>query len=161
MSNKKVLFILFLSLCFVNGVKADGKALIVEFSDGSKSSFVLAEQPVLTFAEHKMRIGLAENSIAFELTDVARFYFDENAVPTSLEDRQEEKAFKVCCQNNEKVIIENLCENGRVSLSGIDGKHYQANVSTEGNQTVISLTSLPKGVFIIQINNQSIKILKQ
>ena len=137
--------------CLIHNAQADGKALIVESSNGSKTAFVLSKNPELTFVDKFLRIDMNGKNTDFEISDVRQFYFDEVAT-----DIAELKATEVnvVYLSNDKIVIEGIEPNIPVQLYALNGAQIGGKISVSGNHVEISLFALPKGIYFIKISNQ-------
>lgn len=84
------------------------------------------------------------------LADVHRVTFDKS-IPTGIE-KPVESVFRV----SKELGLEGVAPNTPVHVYDTSGKLRQ-----KGTAHLISLTSLPAGIYIIQVNNTSFKIRKQ
>lgn len=138
---------------------AESKSLIVELQNGSQTTFVLSEKPEMTFANHVLTIVMNNKSSDFEISDVKQFYFGEIS-----SDIQQLKVneLKIVYQSDDKVVIEGASESDRIVIYSIKGVMQKAAVSFDGEKAEVSLSSLPKGTYIVNVQNkQSFKIIKK
>lgn len=84
------------------------------------------------------------------LSGVHRVTFDQT-IPTGIE-KPEETIFRV----NKELGLDGVAPGTPVRVYDTDGKLRQ-----KGTARLISLQSLPTGIYIIQVNNTSFKIIKQ
>ena len=67
---------------------------------------------------------------------------------------------------NEMNVRKNPCEMSapdpnKVSAFALDGKAIKLSPITAGDKTIINLSELTHGIYIIKINNKSIKVARQ
>lgn len=84
------------------------------------------------------------------LTGVKRVHFDQT-IPTGIE-KVEEDIIRV----SKELGLEGVAPNTPIRVYDTSGKLRQ-----KGTARLVTLTSLPAGVYIIQVNNTSFKIRKQ
>lgn len=161
MNIKKRLLAELLLLCSVIGVQAsDDKTLIVEMLNGQKTAFMLTEKPELTFANHVLNISMNGDLTDFEISSVKQMYFIEelgvgisNSVHSDL---------KIIRSTNNSVVIEGCTQEMPVQIFSIDGIQHSECVKSVNGRMEITLISLPKGIYIINIaNQQTFKIIKK
>lgn len=141
---------------------AEANALIVLKNNGSKLTFVLSKKPELSFANRILQITYAGDKTLIELEEVEQFYFD--GLPTDISSPTETggQEFKISYPAPDLAVVEGLNEKADVRLYSLKGIPYPKNVRMNRNQAEISLSSLPKGIYIININStQSIKIIRK
>ena len=155
---RKTLFLLCLMI-FAQTASATGKLLVIETTDGSKAVFSLSANPELTFSGQTMLLNVGAQSHSFEIANVAQYYFENDA---SAIDEMESVKMRLRYTGSDKVVIEGISQNANVKLYSTSGTLINGSVATTNGQAVISLSSLPKGIYIISVNkNQSIKIHKR
>ena len=59
----------------------------------------------------------------------------------------------------DRIIVDGT--NNKVSAFALDGKNIKLSPITVGDKTIINLSELTNGVYIIKINNKSLKVAKQ
>lgn len=136
---------------------ASERKLVILFTDGSQAMFMLSDNPSMTFANHTMRLSAAGSNNDYELADVLRFYFTDSS-EIGIMPAQNEKDFMITIQGNDKLIIDHHAKSVKVLIHDIGGKNYNAHAFTVGGRTEVQLSSLAKGIYLISINNKTIKI---
>lgn len=59
----------------------------------------------------------------------------------------------------DRIIVDGT--NNKVSAFALDGKAIKLSSITAGDKTIINLSELTHGIYIIKINNKSIKVARQ
>lgn len=155
---KKILLLLLMIVAYNVQATADN-LLIVETNDGGKVSFELSSSPEITFNGQTMQVNTVFKSQSFEIANVAQYYF--KSILTGMKDLQQGE-LRLCQPSNDKLVIDGLHSSSNVRLYSIDGKDLSDHISVSDGKAVISLLSLPKGVYIISANkSQNIKIYKR
>lgn len=153
---KKTLALICILCCICIGIQAETKkSLVIQKSDGSLTSFMLSELPELTFDNRSIIISIGGQSTSFQIEDVVQYYFEEVSDNTIREIKQKYTI------SNDVICIGDIIPQNQVRLVSVDGKIYPSHISITEGQTIISLASLPKGVYIIQIKNKQIKVIKK
>lgn len=158
---KKLILLLFLNVLFTsNSVLAETFGyLIVEAKCGYLFSFGFSDNPTITFEDDNMIIKSKLDSHIFEISDVKEYYFSDMKV-TGVEFMQADE-LNINYEGNDLVVIGRAHPSSKVKLFSVDGKEYKGNVSFSDNRFRINLNSMPKGVYIISIDNDSFKIYKK
>ena len=90
---------------------------------------------------------------------MAQYYFENDA---SAIGELESVKLRLRYTGSDKVVIEGISADADVRLYSTNGTLINGSVATVNGQVVISLSSLPKGIYIISVNkNQNIKINKK
>lgn len=157
---KKLLFALFLLLLPLMAVAEVDNILIVETNDGVTVSFALVEKPEISFEGSVMIVKSEKESQFFEITNISKWYFEQ--VTSCIEAiKKEQPSIKVV--DNDNIIVDSSSSLSKICLYSIDGKQQSVKVSySDDSKPVINISSLPKGIYVISINNQqSIKLYRK
>ena len=133
--------------------KAEEKSLIITFSDNTTQTFVLSTLPQITMANNKMTILAGATTAEYDLYKIKTFIFSGTTSIRNIEDNSEIKT------EGNKIIIEGT--NANVRIFSIDGKSTTIKTTNTSNSTVIDISSLNSGVYIIKANDKTVKISKQ
>lgn len=150
---KKIALSLLIALSCISAKAADGKSLFVSFIDGSKIEFALSTLPEVTFGNDKMTVTSTATTASYELWKVSTFTYGATTGIKEVETNQK-FAFE-----GDRIIIDGT--RNRVSAFALDGKAVNLSPVIAGDKTIISLDGLTHGVYIIKINNKSIKVARQ
>jgi len=149
---KKIALSLLVALSCISAKAADGKSLFVSFNDGSKIEFALSTLPEVTFGNDKMTVKSTATTASYELWKVSTFTY---GTTTGIKQVENNKfAFE-----GDRIIVDGT--NNKVSAFALDGKAIKLSPITAGDKTIINLSELTHGVYIIKINNKSIKVARQ
>ena len=149
---KKIALSLLVALSCISAKAADGKSLFVSFNDGSRIEFALSTLPEVTFGNDKMTVTSTATTASYELRKVSTFTY---GTTTGIKQVENNKfAFE-----GDRIIVDGT--HNQVSAYALDGKAVSLSSIITGDKTIISLDSLTHGVYIIKINNKSIKIARQ
>ena len=133
--------------------KAEEKSLIITLSDNTTQTFVLSTLPQITMANNKMTILAGATTAEYDLYKIKTFIFSGTTSIRNIEDNSEIKT------EGNKIIIEGT--NANVRIFSIDGKSTTIKTTNTSNSTVIDISSLNSGVYIIKANDKTVKIKKQ
>lgn len=149
---KKIALSLLIALSCISAKAADGKSLFVSFNDGSKIEFALSTLPEVTFGNDKMTVKSTATTASYELWKVSTFTY---GTTTGIKQVENNKfAFE-----GDRIIVDGT--NNKVSAFAPDGKAIKLSPITAGDKTIINLSELTHGIYIIKINNKSIKVARQ
>ena len=150
---KKIVLSLLVALSCISAKAADGKSLFVSFNDGSRIEFALSTLPEVTFGNDKMTVTSTATTASYELWKVSTFTYGATTGIKEVETNQK-FAFE-----GDRIIIDGT--RNQVSAFALDGKAVNLSPVIAGDKTIISLDGLTHGIYIIKINNESIKIARQ
>ena len=129
------------------------KSLFVSFNDGSKIEFALSTLPEVTFGDDKMTVKSTATTASYELWKVSTFTY---GTTTGIKQVETNNKFAF---EGDRIIVDGT--NNKVSAFALDGKAIKLSPITAGDKTIINLSELTHGVYIIKINNKSIKVARQ
>ncbi len=156
---KRLLLLIF---CFSVSCRiwATDYLMVIDFADGSEMNIGLSKHPVLTFVEQKLCVSAEDEKSEFELADVVNFHFAED--PAALPALHEEDDFHMVWQSDDLIVISHVSSDTRVLLYGMDGTSYTNRVNARDSHFEVSLSDLPKGIYLLNINsNRTLKITRK
>ena len=148
----KKLILVLLTLLSTISLSADNKSLIITFNDGTTQVFGLAELPDILMKDDKMIITVGNTTIEYDLYKVKTFTFGmaSGIDNTTIQD--------VSIEGN-KLYIPGT--NNKIRIFSIDGKSVRLPNKLTAEANVLDLEPLQKGVYIINVNGKSVKIIKK
>ncbi len=133
--------------------KAEDKSLIITFSDNTTQTFVLSALPQITMANNKMTISAGGTTAEYDLYKIKTFTFSGT---TGIENIENNSSI---ITEGDRIIIEGA--NANIRIFSIDGKTATLKTTNLSNSTVIDISSLGRGVYIIKANDKTLKISKK
>lgn len=131
---------------------AEGKSLVVTFSDGTKAEYALSTLPEISMANDKLSVVTTATTAEFDLYKVKTFTFTTSSAISSVAQR----GYTI---SGDAIVFEG--EATQTRIFSIDGKAVSVAPIISGGQTVIPLNGLGKGVYIISVNGKSVKISRR
>lgn len=131
--------------------------LVVEESSGGVSRFDLGSNPILTCRGDSLVVSSNEASASFLIDDVAKYYFRESE-STEVTDKLASVQF-VAVKDGD-VLIKNGKAGSVVDVYSADGLSVGRYAVSADGSLKISLTNLPKGVYLIKTNLATIKVIR-
>lgn len=150
---KKIALSLLIALSCISAKAADGKSLFVSFNDGSKIELALSTLPEVTFGNDKMTVKSTATTVCYELWKVSTFTY---GTTTGIKQVETNNKFAF---EGDRIIVDGT--NNKINAFALDGKAIGLSPTTAEGKTIINLNALTHGVYIIKINNKSIKVARQ
>lgn len=150
---KKIALSLLVALSCISAKAADGKSLFVSFNDGSKIEFALSTLPEVTFGNDKMTVTSTSTTTSYELWKVSTFTY---GTTTGIKQVEANNKFAF---EGDRIIVEGT--NNKVRAFALDGTAVTLSPILAGDKTIIPLEELTHGIYLIIINNKSIKVTRQ
>lgn len=150
---KKIALSLLVALSCISAKAADGKSLFVSFNDGNKIEFALSTLPEVTFGNEKMTVTSTATTVSYELKKVSTFTY---GTTTGIKQVEANNKFAI---EGDRIIVDGT--NNKVRAFALDGTAVTLSPILAGDKTIIPLEELTHGVYLIIINNKSIKVARQ
>ena len=150
---KKIALSLLIALSCISAKATDDKSLFVSFNDGSKIEFALSTLPEVTFGNDKMTVKSTATTASYELWKVSTFTY---GTTTGIKQVETNNKFAF---EGDRIIVDGT--KNKISTFALDGKAIKLSPTTAEGKTIINLNALTNGVYIIKINNKSIKVARQ
>lgn len=133
--------------------KAEDKSLIITFSDNTTQTFVLSALPQITMANNKMTISAGSTTAEYDLYKIKTFTFSGTTGIENIENNSSIIA------EGDRIIVEGA--NANIRIFSVDGKTATLKTTSLSNSTIIDISSLGRGVYIIKANDKTLKISKK
>ena len=151
---KKLILSLLVALGFTATASATDDALNLTMKNGTVHSFLLAEKPVITMDNGKLNVATDNATATYNLYDVSQYTFGN---PTAIKGVGTSDSIS---RNGDDILFGGV-DAKKVSVCTLDGSCVNAIVSSTANGTIVSLSNLPSGVYIVKADNVAIKINKK
>ena len=161
MNRMKKLILYIPLLCYALSSTAEDvdRVLYVTMKDGTQTEFRLNTEPAVSTETQSMTLhiqwtdeeGIPFDAI-FDLLQVKDFTFGEHS--TAMEVLKEEK---VTIQGDFLMVP---TDNAPILVATIDGRKVEMTTVQNGNSTLLDMRKLPKGIYVINCNGNSLKLLR-
>ncbi|MCR5496332.1 MAG: T9SS type A sorting domain-containing protein [Paludibacteraceae bacterium] len=138
-------------------VCANTKVVSIEFKDLTKKSFVLSESPKFQYRNDSLVVN-GSASTAYPFQNVSKFYFEdseESGIPAVASNE-----VRVTYLDNQNILVEGLKAGSNVELFSLLGQLIEKKSTKDGEALQFKLPN-DKGVYVLKVDNQSIKIVKK
>ena len=152
----KTLFLTCL-LVFVSSMTVSGtQSLVVWHSDGSTTVIELYNQPLVQFAGDKVLITSPVINLEYDKSDVIRFTYKD--MDTNISTPEAGTNIE---QKNGQIIFHNVSPTDNVAVYNTNGVRVPVRFSLQGGNAVLSLSQIPSGVYLFNINGRTSKFTKK
>ena len=152
---KKSLFLLMLvGLLFPNIAKAQTQALVVWLADGTTADVELYTEPKVTFPADKVLIKSAVLDIEYNAADVIRFTY--KGKDTGINNLQADYT-----QTDGRIVFHGINTTDKVAVYRSNGVRLPIRLELQGSNAILSLSSLPVGVYLISVNGHTSKFVRK
>lgn len=133
--------------------------LVLQLTTGETATFVLDEQPKITFTADNLVITSPTYTTEYPLAGLQRYTFKQ--VPASHITSPTADNRPSITQTDGQIILDNLPAGTAVTVYSIDGMALSAPTTAPDGRATIDTSTLTSGVYIIKYGNKSLKIRKQ
>jgi hypothetical protein len=146
---------------FVSFMGNAANSLVIKVNNAEKSEvvFALKELPQYWVEGNMLKLQSSTTSAEFPLSSVVKAYFGD-----VLTDVVETSSAEVYCFPNpttEGVYISHVTDAEMISLTDATGKVLPFSVTNVSDYYYLDLSALPTGIYYLNINRQTFKILKK
>ena len=135
--------------------------LVVQTRGGGETTFLLVDKPEAKFEGNQLRVRSEKADVSFNISDVLRFLYTKRSVVgiDDLETQNDPTAIDY--QQDGTLVISQLRAGAGVGVYSMDGKLVQQLKARHAGTYRLSLSSLPRGVYIVKADNITYKIMKR
>lgn len=147
----------FLYPLFITIMANEPVTLNIHLSDGTVQSIQLFTRPLVTFEGDKVVFTSPVATFSYDAQQVLRFTYSG----ASSDKVTSPKANDLYRQDDEKLIFGARVKTSDIQLFTEDGKRLPISLQSSDNHAILSLSSLPTGVYILCVNGQKSKVVKK
>ena len=156
MKPKTILMILVLLLALFNSEKIHAQTLILWHPDGMTTEVDLFTQPRIQFANDKMLITSSVVDLEYDKSNIIRFTFKGNKTGINVP-----KVGSNFEQKDDQIIFHDVKSSDHVAVYYTNGIRVPVRLSFQGKDAILSLSTLPIGVYLVSVNGQTSKFTKK
>ena len=146
---KKKIFFLFLWLLLPQVMLAKVNAVVVHQTNGTKTVFLLADAPVVTYSGNTLVLKTAKKEASMPVEGIENVTFEEYSVPTLIDE---------ATITSDGILFRQLAAGSEVQVYTVDGKTVSTLKADGSGVVALDLSALPKGVLIIRTPDTTIKV---
>lgn len=132
--------------------------LVVWAKDGTKVAYALAEKPKVTFTETDLVITANGVEVNYSLENMARLTYESNDASAIINLQTDESPFKL---TGESLLFPDLKANSAVAVYSLNGTLVFKKTIRQNGEYAFSLSNLNAGIYMVNVNGLSYKIVKR
>lgn len=135
-----------------------GEQLIILSKDGTKIAYALTDKPKITFTDSNLVVsvnGLTANYSLVNLLGVTYSESDATNISSVKDD------FPFFYMNGDKLMFNKVKREMVLFLYKIDGSLVLKKRISKDSDTIVSLSPIESGIYVLQINGTAFKIIKR
>lgn len=153
---KSLLIILLLLGTFLHVQAQNNATLVLWHPDGKTTDVELFTQPRVQFLNDSVFITSTVLDLKYEAKDILRFSYKGNGTGISLP--QSETIYQ---QENGQLVFNGVKLSDRVALYTTNGIRVPVRLSSANGHVSLPLSSVPKGVYVLNVNGKTTKFTRK
>lgn len=134
---------------------AQSQTLVLWHADGTTTEVELYTMPRIQMQADKMVITSQGVSQEFVKTDVLRFTY--KGIGTGISQVNPKTAYRV---DKDRVTFYGISSTDRIGVYTTGGMQIPVRLTDDGNKAILSLSSLPSGVYLVNVNGRTLKFIR-
>ena len=156
MFNMKNISYIFLFVFWGIALNAKAQVLVLHHANGTTTDIELYTKPQVKFQNDKVLIVSTVLNMEYPKEDVLSFTYKGGT--QSVDNTHD---YANVSQNNGKLTFRGLKSSDKVAIFTAKGIRVPANLRYEGSTAWLSLSSIPKGVYVLCVNGRTSKFTRQ
>ena len=149
---------LIIAILFIAAIPSFAQRIVLEKNDSGKQAVALQNFRRITFNGSSVNIAQNDGTIiGTEMSDIAKIYFDDYTRIGEV-DFNEGKDLISYISSDE--IAVNCKAGEEIAIYNVSGSMVQQKIQ-ESDGGSISIANLPKGIYLLRANRQTVKLIKK
>ena len=148
---KPIVFLLLFGKVFAH---AQTQKLVLWHTDGHTSNIELYTKPHVTFEKDKILVTSLVLDMEYRAEDIVKFTYE--GVKTGIDTRESSLDYT---QENGQIVFNGVSDVNKIAVYKLNGIRVPVRLIQQGNRTILSLSSVPAGGYLLSVNNRTSKIL--
>ncbi len=149
-----ILFVTFL-MSFLALETLHAQNLVLWHPDGSTTDVELYTQPHVLFIQNKVVITSSVLDMEYDKSDIVRFTY--KGKDTGISSNTKKTDFE---QKDNKIILHNVRAVDKVAIYKSNGIRLPVHIIHDANDVILSLSSIPSGIYLLSVNGRTSKFTK-
>lgn len=143
-------------ICLIGITKVSAQTLVLHHANGTTTDIELYTKPQVKFQNDKVLITSTVLNMEYPKQDVLRFTYEGatqgiNNVQTKANVSQEKG----------KLVFRGIKYTDKIAIYTTNGIRVPVSVQRNGTSASLSLSSIPKGIYLLSVNGRTSKFTKQ
>lgn len=146
-------------ISLIDGSQPKFETLVLWHSNGSTTEIALSKKPVIQFVADKVLVQGSGINFEYPSNDILKFTYKKEEVVNDIDTPSNDVNF---FRDKEHIVFNGIKSTDEVALYKLSGSRIPVQLSfSENNKVMLSLSSLPSGIYILKVNGRTTKITKQ
>ncbi len=135
------------------------KVLAVWSKDGTKVAYALSEKPKITFANDSLLIATPNVEVRYQLSQMLRFTYEELDITDIVDTKG--NSVNPFVMNDDELLFPAIGKDRYVYIYTADGRTVANRTIKSGTTLSISLANYSNGIYVVNVNGLTYKIMKK
>ena len=141
-----------------DGSKPKIETLVLWHANGTTTEISLYKKPRITFTENKVMIQGSGVNFEYPMEDVIKFTYKKENVINELNAPTNYPDFT---RDDERIVFNGINSADEVALYKLNGTRVTIQPIKVDNKFILLLNSVPKGMYLLHINDRTFKIIRK
>ena len=141
-----------------DGSQPKFETLVLWHANGKTTEISLSKKPQIQFAPDKVLVKGAGINFEYPLSDIVKFTYKKEDIINDIDNPTNQADFT---RDNERIVFTGIKSTDEVALYKLNGSRVDIQLKAVDDSLVLPLNSIPQGIYLLRINNQTFKIIKK
>lgn len=132
--------------------------LVLWHANGMTTEISLHTKPRVIFSDDKVLIQGSDVSFEYSTKDVLKFTYKKKDIIDEINNPKNPASFT---HDDEQIVFNGIKSSDEVALYKLNGSRVDIQLHNENGNYVLPLNSVPKGMYLLHINDKTFKIIKK
>ena len=156
MKPKKLILLCLLLQAWFGATRAVAQTLVLHHPGGTTTDVELYTQPRVEFQGDKVVITSPVLNIEYPKTEVLRFTY--KGTPVSISAAKDKADVS---RDGDRLVFHGVKANDKVAVYTADGIRVPVRLTRSATDVTLTLSQIPKGVYLISVNGRTSKFTRQ
>lgn len=134
----------------------EAQTLVIWQKDGTAMDVELYTQPQVQFANDKVYITSSVINLEYDANNVLRFTYKGKDTGISFPKTEADYT-----QEGDRLVFHGVLSTDKIALYKVNGIRVPASFICNGTDAILSLSSIPSGIYVLCVNGKTSKFTKK
>lgn len=142
----------------IDGSNPKYETLVLWHANGKTTEISLSKKPRVTFSADILLVKGSGINFEYPLSDIVKFTYKKEDIINDIDNPINQTGFT---RDDEKIVFTGIKSTDEVALYKLNGSRIDIQLNAVDDSLVLPLNSIPQGIYLLRINNQTYKIIKK
>jgi len=152
---KFITFLLILLACSLHSFAQDNATLVLHHADGTTTDVALYLKPRVVFDGDLVRITSTVLDMEYPKSNILRFSYKGSGTGITAPKNEADYTHE-----GDRLVFHGISSTDKVAVYNSDGIRVPVHLSAASDGVTLSISSIPKGVYVLSVNGKTSKFVK-